>query len=319
MLRIPRSFQTCGAPVLTVALSSRPPRWPMTLRRRDPRRLGAAWPGHLHRAISSGLPLGLSGRQQPGPRQPGRETVNVTAYAGVRALGRRRGLGRPGNGPGLRPVQHAGRGGLSPMAKAPRSARPIPICGCTGCSSARPSIWAATARTWQAQPTSWPAAAPTTMWSSPWASSRPPTSSTPMTMPMTRMHDFLNWAVIDAGAWDYAADAWGYSYGGAAEWNTRRLDACAAALFDLSRMPNGTELTRGFGQYQLDARSRAALHAVRPGRQDQAAGLRQPRPAWAITTTRWRWRWPPHQPADIALVRKALVAKPASRSTWSRG
>ena len=31
--------------------------------------------------------------------------------------------------------------------------------------------------------------------------------------------DFLNWAIVDAGAFDYAADAWGYSYGVAAEWN----------------------------------------------------------------------------------------------------
>jgi high affinity Mn2+ porin len=30
--------------------------------------------------------------------------------------------------------------------------------------------------------------------------------------------DFLNWAVVDSGAFDYAADAWGYTYGGAVEW-----------------------------------------------------------------------------------------------------
>ena len=30
--------------------------------------------------------------------------------------------------------------------------------------------------------------------------------------------DFMNWAVIDAGTYDYAADAWGYTYGAAAEW-----------------------------------------------------------------------------------------------------
>ena len=31
-------------------------------------------------------------------------------------------------------------------------------------------------------------------------------------------NDFLNWAVIDAGTFDYAADAWGYTVGAAAEW-----------------------------------------------------------------------------------------------------
>jgi high affinity Mn2+ porin len=65
------------------------------------------------------------------------------------------------------------------------------------------------------------------------------------------MHDFLNWAVIDAGPWDYAADAWGYSYGGTAEWSFSDW-TLRGGLFDLSRIPNGAELTRGFGQYQLD-------------------------------------------------------------------
>ena len=64
--------------------------------------------------------------------------------------------------------------------------------------------------------------------------------------------DFLNWSVIDAGAFDYAADAWGYSYGIAAEltqsWWTLR-----AGLFDLSRVPNTTALERSFGQFELVA------------------------------------------------------------------
>jgi high affinity Mn2+ porin len=31
-------------------------------------------------------------------------------------------------------------------------------------------------------------------------------------------NDFMNWSVVDAGAFDYAADAWGYSYGTSLEW-----------------------------------------------------------------------------------------------------
>jgi high affinity Mn2+ porin len=65
-------------------------------------------------------------------------------------------------------------------------------------------------------------------------------------------NDFLNWALIDTGSFDYAADAWGYSYGAALEWNTGDW-SLRGGLFNLSRIPNGTELTRGFGQYQLDA------------------------------------------------------------------
>jgi high affinity Mn2+ porin len=64
--------------------------------------------------------------------------------------------------------------------------------------------------------------------------------------------DFLNWAIVDAGSFDYAADAWGYSYGGAAEWYqgpwTLRL-----GVFNLSKVPNGETLETNFSQYQLDA------------------------------------------------------------------
>jgi len=63
-------------------------------------------------------------------------------------------------------------------------------------------------------------------------------------------NDFLNWSLIDAGAFDYAADAWGYSYGIAAEW-TQDWWTLRAGLFDLSRVPNTTELERGFGQFEL--------------------------------------------------------------------
>ncbi|WP_454886199.1 carbohydrate porin [Sphingomonas oryzagri] len=64
-------------------------------------------------------------------------------------------------------------------------------------------------------------------------------------------NDFLNWAVVDAGSFDYAADAWGYSTGVAAEWYqgawTLRFGA-----FNLSKVPNGEVLERDFSQYQLD-------------------------------------------------------------------
>jgi high affinity Mn2+ porin len=72
-------------------------------------------------------------------------------------------------------------------------------------------------------------------------------------------NDFLNWAVIDTGSFDYAADAWGYSYGAALEWN-RGDWSLRGGLFDLSRIPNATELTRGFGQYQVDAELENRFH-----------------------------------------------------------
>jgi high affinity Mn2+ porin len=62
--------------------------------------------------------------------------------------------------------------------------------------------------------------------------------------------DFLNWAVVDAGAFDYAADAWAYTYGGAAEWSFGNW-TLRGGLFDMSRLPNSTELETDFSQYEL--------------------------------------------------------------------
>jgi high affinity Mn2+ porin len=62
--------------------------------------------------------------------------------------------------------------------------------------------------------------------------------------------DFLNWSLIDAGAFDYAADAWGYSAGAAAEW-TRDWWTLRAGLFDLSNVPNSTRLDSRFSQFEM--------------------------------------------------------------------
>ena len=61
--------------------------------------------------------------------------------------------------------------------------------------------------------------------------------------------DFMNWALIDAGTFDYAADAWGYSYGAAAEWYQGDW-TLRGGLFDLSIVPNSTDLDPSFGQFQ---------------------------------------------------------------------
>jgi high affinity Mn2+ porin len=61
--------------------------------------------------------------------------------------------------------------------------------------------------------------------------------------------DFMNWALIDAGTFDYAADAWGYSYAASAEWYQGNW-TLRGGLFDLSIVPNSTELDPTFGQFQ---------------------------------------------------------------------
>jgi high affinity Mn2+ porin len=61
--------------------------------------------------------------------------------------------------------------------------------------------------------------------------------------------DFLNWTLVDTGSLDYAADAWGYTYGAAAEWYQGRW-AFRVGLLDLSIVPNSTELDPTFQQFQ---------------------------------------------------------------------
>ena len=61
--------------------------------------------------------------------------------------------------------------------------------------------------------------------------------------------DFMNWALIDTGTFDYAADAWGYSYGAAAEWYQGDWTV-RAGIFDLPIIPNSTDLDSHFGQFQ---------------------------------------------------------------------
>jgi high affinity Mn2+ porin len=63
-------------------------------------------------------------------------------------------------------------------------------------------------------------------------------------------NDFLNWSLVDTGTFDYAADAWGYTYGAALEWYQGNW-AVRAGLFDLSIVPNSTQLDPTFGQFQM--------------------------------------------------------------------
>ena len=64
-------------------------------------------------------------------------------------------------------------------------------------------------------------------------------------------NDFLNWAAVEAGSFDYAADAWGYTVGAAAEryqgaWTLR------AGVFDQSNVPNSAHLEPGLHELQGD-------------------------------------------------------------------
>jgi high affinity Mn2+ porin len=62
-------------------------------------------------------------------------------------------------------------------------------------------------------------------------------------------NDFLNWAIVDTGTFDYAAEPWGYTLGAAAEWYKGDW-TLRGGLFDLSIVPNNLELDPTFGQFQ---------------------------------------------------------------------
>jgi high affinity Mn2+ porin len=64
-------------------------------------------------------------------------------------------------------------------------------------------------------------------------------------------NDFLNWALIDTGAWDYAADAWGFSEGGVVEWYEGDWTVRGGAM-KMSTIPNAAELSPHFGEFQWD-------------------------------------------------------------------
>ncbi|THD60019.1 MAG: porin [Bradyrhizobium sp.] len=62
--------------------------------------------------------------------------------------------------------------------------------------------------------------------------------------------DFMNWTIIDTGTFDYAADAWAYTVGSAVEWYQGPWTV-RAGIFDLSTAPNTTTLDSHFDQFQL--------------------------------------------------------------------
>jgi high affinity Mn2+ porin len=63
-------------------------------------------------------------------------------------------------------------------------------------------------------------------------------------------NDFLNWSLVDAGTFDYAADAWGFTYGASVEWYQGNW-TLRTGVFDLSTVPNSSALDSKFDQFQL--------------------------------------------------------------------
>jgi high affinity Mn2+ porin len=62
--------------------------------------------------------------------------------------------------------------------------------------------------------------------------------------------DFLNWTLVNTGTFDYAADAWAFTYGSAIEWYKGPW-TLRAGVFDGPVVPNSTDLDPTFGQFQM--------------------------------------------------------------------
>ena len=63
-------------------------------------------------------------------------------------------------------------------------------------------------------------------------------------------NDFLNWSIIDIGSFDYAANSWGYTYGGTVEWH-QNWWTLRTGMFDLSVVPNSNNLSPNLAQLQF--------------------------------------------------------------------
>ena len=63
-------------------------------------------------------------------------------------------------------------------------------------------------------------------------------------------NDFLNWSSVNVGSFDYAGDAWAYTYGVAAEWYQGNW-TLRGGLFDMSQTPSGGGGNSALG-YGLD-------------------------------------------------------------------
>jgi len=72
--------------------------------------------------------------------------------------------------------------------------------------------------------------------------------------------DFLNWSLINSGAFDYPADAWAYTDGAALEWNAPRW-TLRGGVFALSKLPNSKDIDGSFDQFGLVAEIEAR-HAI---------------------------------------------------------
>ena len=127
-------------------------------------------------------------------------------------------------------------------------------------------------------------------------------------------NDFMNWALIDTGTFDYAANAWGYTYGAAAEWYQGKW-TLRGGMFDLSDRAQQHELDPISASSSGSARSSGAtICGASP--ESLRSPVSQPRPHGQLSPTRSRW---PRSPAGRPISPRCgnIRAAAASASIWS--
>jgi high affinity Mn2+ porin len=128
--------------------------------------------------------------------------------------------------------------------------------------------------------------------------------------------DFLNWAVIDAGTFDYAANAWGYTYGATGELYLGRFVA-RAGIFDLTVVPNNVMLDPTFKQFQMVGELEEDHQlAGRPGAMIVTAFLSRGR--MGLFADAIQLAQASGQPADIAAVRRYRSRPGVDVDVWQQ-
>jgi high affinity Mn2+ porin len=114
--------------------------------------------------------------------------------------------------------------------------------------------------------------------------------------------DFMNCTLVDTGTFDYAADAWGFTYGAAVEWDQGPW-TLRAGLFDLSIVPNSTDLDPTFGQFQALAEIERRYNLLgQPGKIALTGFISRGRMGTYDAAV--QLAEVTHEPADIAAVRE---------------
>ena len=127
--------------------------------------------------------------------------------------------------------------------------------------------------------------------------------------------DFMNWAIVDTGTFDYAADAWGYTYGAAAEWYQGDWTV-RGGVFDHVDRAEQHRSRSDVRTVPVGRRDRAAIQHMGAAGQDRRHRIPHPRPHGQFRR-RYRLGAGDRRHAPISPRCAITTAAAASASIWS--